>query len=167
VPLLSKNLRGYVPDGHQTGIANGKYLAGVNQFTEVKVIHSGTVKYNMTDVRDNPQGSTAVDSFQGKVRSTYIVNLKQKDRDHFGTAGGDRGPLESIFRRMDFIPLVFGTFGESSSNVKAVMEMAVEYGVKHLGRTMAATTVDIKFNIINIINCIFLHISFYLSLVKS
>jgi len=30
VPLLSKNLRGYVLDGHQTEIANGKYPAGVN-----------------------------------------------------------------------------------------------------------------------------------------
>ncbi len=42
-PLLSRNLRGYVPNGHQTGIANGKYPAGVNQFNEVKVIHIGTV----------------------------------------------------------------------------------------------------------------------------
>ena len=38
--------------------------------------------------------------------------------------------------------MVFGTFGEYSSSVKAVIEMAVEYGVDHLGRTMAATTVD-------------------------
>jgi hypothetical protein len=29
-----------------------------------------------------------------------------------------------------------------SSNVKEVVNMAVEYGAKHLGRTMAATTVD-------------------------
>ncbi len=29
-----------------------------------------------------------------------------------------------------------------SSNVKEVVDMAVEYGVGHLGRTMAATTVD-------------------------
>jgi hypothetical protein len=35
VPLMSKNLKGYVPDGHQTGITCGKYPAGVNQFTEV------------------------------------------------------------------------------------------------------------------------------------
>jgi hypothetical protein len=63
VPLLSKNLRGYVPYGHQTGIANSKYPAGVNQFTEIKVIHSGTVQYSKTDVRDNPQGSAAVDIF--------------------------------------------------------------------------------------------------------
>jgi hypothetical protein len=76
VLLLSKNLRGYVPYGHQTGIANSKYPTGVNQFTEIKVIHSGTVQYNKTDVRDNPQGSAAVDNFQGKVRGTYIINLK-------------------------------------------------------------------------------------------
>ena len=43
LPLLSKNLKGYVPDGHETGIACGKYPAGVNQITEVKVIHNGTV----------------------------------------------------------------------------------------------------------------------------
>jgi hypothetical protein len=76
LPLLSKNLRGYVPDGHQTGIANRKYPAEVNQFTEIKVIHSGTVQYSRTGVRDNPQGSAAVDNLHGKVRGTYIVNLK-------------------------------------------------------------------------------------------
>jgi len=32
VPLLSRNLKGHVPDGHQTGMASGKYPAGVNQF---------------------------------------------------------------------------------------------------------------------------------------
>ncbi len=46
VPLLNRNLKGYVPDGRQTRIANNKYPAGVNQFTEVKVIHSGTVQYS-------------------------------------------------------------------------------------------------------------------------
>jgi hypothetical protein len=50
--------------------------------------------------------------------------------------------LESLFRRLDFQPLVFGTFGEMSTNVKKVVNMAVEYGVEHLGRSMAATTVD-------------------------
>ncbi len=30
---------------------------------------------------------------------------------------------------MDFNPLVSGTFGEMSSNVKEVVNMAVEYGV--------------------------------------
>ena len=63
VPLLSKNLRGYVPDGRQTGIANSKYPAGVNQFTKVKVIHSGAVQYNRTEVRDNPEGAAAANLF--------------------------------------------------------------------------------------------------------
>ena len=53
VPLLSTNLKGYVPDGHQTRIANEKYLAGVNQFTKVKVIHSGAVKYMRPEVRED------------------------------------------------------------------------------------------------------------------
>ena len=43
---------------------------------------------------------------------------------------------------MDYKPLVFGTFAECNSNVKVVLDMAVEYGVEHLGRTMAATTVE-------------------------
>jgi hypothetical protein len=67
--------------------------------------------------------------------------MKEKDK-HFGTAETARGPLESVFRRLDFKPLVFGTFGEMSANVKEVVNMAVEYGVEHLGRTMAATTVE-------------------------
>ena len=76
VPLLSRSLKEYVPDGRQTGIANGKYPAGIDQFTEVKAIHSGTVQYDMPDVRDNPQGSATVNKFQGKVRGTYIAKLK-------------------------------------------------------------------------------------------
>ena len=53
VLLLSKNLKGYVPDGHQTGVACGKYPAGVNQFAEVKVIHNGAVQYRRPEVRDD------------------------------------------------------------------------------------------------------------------
>ncbi len=53
VPLLSKNLKGYVPNGHQTRIACGKYPAGVNQLTKVKVIHSGAVQYKRSEVRDD------------------------------------------------------------------------------------------------------------------
>ncbi len=63
VHVLSKYLKGYVPDGHQTGIACGKYPAGVDQFTEVKVIHSGTVQYMRQEVRDNQQGASAVNAF--------------------------------------------------------------------------------------------------------
>ena len=68
--------------------------------------------------------------------------MKEKNRQHFGTAETTRGPLESLFRQLDFKPLVFGTFGEMSSNVKDVVDMAEDYGVEHLGRTMAATTLD-------------------------
>jgi len=93
-------------------------------------------------VRDDPQGSAAVNKFQGQVRQTYITNLHKKDQELFGTEDQARGPLESLFRQLDFKPLVFGTFAEMSSSVKDVIEMAVEYGVEHLGRTMAATTVD-------------------------
>ncbi len=45
VPLRSRSPKGYVPDGHQKGVACGKYPAGVNQFTQVKVIHIGAVQY--------------------------------------------------------------------------------------------------------------------------
>ncbi len=81
-------------------------------------------------------------AFQRRVRGTYIANLKEKDKQHFGTAETTRGLLESLVRRLDFKPFVFGTVGEMSSNAKEVVDMAVEYGVEHLGRTMAATTVD-------------------------
>jgi hypothetical protein len=43
---------------------------------------------------------------------------------------------------LDFKPLVLGTFGECNTSVKEVLKIAVEYGVEHLGRSMAATTVD-------------------------
>ena len=55
--------------------------------------------------------------------------MREKDRQYCGTAETARGPLESMFRRLDFKPLVFGTFGEMSINVKEVINMAVEYGV--------------------------------------
>ncbi len=50
--------------------------------------------------------------------------------------------MKTRFRRIDFTPLLFGTFREMSSNVKGVVDMAVEYGAKHLGRTEASTTRD-------------------------
>ncbi len=43
MPLLGKHLKGYVPDGRHTGIPSSKHPAGVDQFMEVKVIHSGKV----------------------------------------------------------------------------------------------------------------------------
>ena len=38
--------------------------------------------------------------------------------------------------------MVFGSFGEMSSNIVSLVETAVEYGVEHLGRNKTATTVD-------------------------
>ena len=32
LPLLIRHLKGYVPDGRQTGIACNKYLASIDQF---------------------------------------------------------------------------------------------------------------------------------------
>jgi hypothetical protein len=142
VHLLNRNLRGYVPDGHQAGIACGKYPAGVNPFIEVKVIHTGTIQYRGPEVRDGQQGASAINAFQRQVKGTYIANMRGKDRPHFGTVETARGSLKSVFRRLDFKPLVFGSFGEMSSNVGEVVNMAVEYGVEHLGRTMATTTMD-------------------------
>jgi hypothetical protein len=65
MPLLGKQLKGYVPDGRQTGIARSKRPARVDQFTEVKVIHGGAVMYRRPQVRDNPRESAAVNKLQG------------------------------------------------------------------------------------------------------
>jgi hypothetical protein len=62
---------------------------------------------------------------------------------HFGTTEGTRGPREVIFTQLNFKPFIFGTLVEMSSNVKDFVDMAVEYGVGHLGTSMAATTPDI------------------------
>ena len=72
----------------------------------------------------------------------YLGNLHKKDQTHFATAEGLVGPLEAIFRTLDFKPMVFGTFAEASTNVGEFVELAVEYGVEHMGRTMAATSVE-------------------------
>ena len=142
VPILSKHIKGYDPDGRQLGIASNKFLGGIDQFTEVKVIHSGTVHYMRLGVRDEQQGSTAVNKLQGQVRKSYLVNLKRKDSVHFGTSEGGKGPLETIFIHIIFKPVVFGSLGEMSSNVVSLVETAVEYGAEYLGRDMAVTTVD-------------------------
>ena len=70
VSFLNKHLKGYVPDGRHAGIACGKHPAGVDQFTEVKLIHSGTIQYKRPDVKDKPGGSAAVNKFQGQVKKT-------------------------------------------------------------------------------------------------
>ena len=38
--------------------------------------------------------------------------------------------------------MVFGTFGEMSSNVKDFIDLAVDYGAEHLGKSMTASTLD-------------------------
>ena len=83
-----------------------------------------------------------MDAFHERVRREYIARLKAKDRKHFGTKDNRRGPLESLFRQMDFQPLVFGTFAEMSSNAKVFIAVAVEYGEGNLGRSISATTLD-------------------------
>jgi len=50
--------------------------------------------------------------------------------------------LEAIFKTLDLKPLAFGTFVDASTNVGEFVELAVEYGVEHLSRTMAATSVE-------------------------
>ncbi len=59
--------------------------------------------------------------------------MKRKDRVHFGTGADERGPMETLFRQLDFKPMVFGTFGEISSNVRDLIDLVVEYGAEHLG----------------------------------
>ena len=98
VLILSKHLKGYVPDGRHLGIACNKSPAGIDQFTEVKVIHNVTTQYIRPHVRDNYLGTTTVDKFQGQVRRTYFANLRRKDHVHFGTREESRGPIEMIFR---------------------------------------------------------------------
>ena len=44
---------------------------------------------------------------------------------------------------MSFQGLVFGTFGEMSSAVGEMVTLAVDYGVEHLGRAIAAADIDV------------------------
>jgi hypothetical protein len=44
---------------------------------------------------------------------------------------------------MIFKPLAFGSFGEMSSNVRELIEMAMKYGVEHLGNNVAAASANI------------------------
>jgi hypothetical protein len=70
--LLNKHLEGYVPDGRQIGIACNTFLAGIDQFTEAKVIHGGTVHYKRPDVRNNNQGAAVMSKFQAQICNRYI-----------------------------------------------------------------------------------------------
>ncbi len=77
-------MKGYAPDGMQTGINTAWYLARVDRFTEVMVIHNDTVQYNMLYVMDDSQGSAAVNRFQNLVKCSYIAKLKRYDHHLFG-----------------------------------------------------------------------------------
>ena len=54
-------------------------------------------------------------------------NLHQKDQANFATAEGEVGPLEAIFKSLDFKALVLGYFAKASTNVGEFVELAVEY----------------------------------------
>ena len=64
LPILITHLKGCIPYGRQTGIACNTIPAGNVHFTDIKVIHNGTVHHKRPYVRDNPQGSVALDEFQ-------------------------------------------------------------------------------------------------------
>ena len=51
--------------------------------------------------------------------------------------------MEGILRKMNLQPLVFGTFGEASSNVRDFVEMAVDYGAHNLGGSMIAVSLNV------------------------
>jgi hypothetical protein len=106
----------------------------------VKVIYNGTVQYIKPDVKDNPFESAVVNKFQDQVKGMYIDQLKRKDQQLFSAQV--KGPLHTVFKQMDFKPLVSDSFGEMSTNVKHYINLAVDYGVEHLGRKMVDTTVE-------------------------
>jgi hypothetical protein len=58
----------------------------------------------------------AVDKFQDQVRGSYIAHLMRMDRQLFNVQEQDS--LHTILKQMVFKPMVFGSFGEMSSNVK-------------------------------------------------
>jgi len=125
-PIPNKHLKGYVPDEGQLGITSNKLSGAIDQFTKVKYIHNGIVRYMRHGARNEQQGSVAVNKFQGHARKTYLVNLKRKDSMQFGTSEVGKDPLETIFRQIVFKPLVFVSFGEMSSNVVNMVETSVE-----------------------------------------
>jgi len=63
VAILIKHLRGYVPNGKQLGIASNKFPDEIDEFIEVKGIYNGKVQHMRPSVRDDRQGSTAINKF--------------------------------------------------------------------------------------------------------
>jgi len=54
-----------------------------------------------------------------------------------------RGPLETIFSRLNFKPLVLFTFGEMSSNVRDYfVNLVADYGAEHLDTSTATTSLE-------------------------
>ncbi len=45
-------------------------------------------------------------------------------------AEGAVGPLEAIFKTLDFKPLIFGTFAEASTNVGEFMDCGARSGIR-------------------------------------
>jgi hypothetical protein len=78
-------------------------------------------------VREDMKGSAAVNRYQRKLRSTYLSHLRRNNRAHFGTPKKEKGPLESIFKKLDLKPIIFGTYGEMSNGVNEVLEIDVDY----------------------------------------
>ena len=69
LPIFSsKQLKVYVLGGRHTGTATNKHPTGLDQFVEVKVIHSGCVQYGRPEVRDNHKGAAAVQYFQSHTK---------------------------------------------------------------------------------------------------
>ncbi len=80
----------------------------------------------MVDLRDNENGLAALNIFKRGLRTTYKSHLRRKDHAHFGTSKGVKGPLETIFKKLDFKPLVFETFKEISEGGKEVLEIELD-----------------------------------------
>jgi hypothetical protein len=87
----------------------------------------------------HPQEVDAVQYFQNLVRAQNITQLKRKNNVNFRTNPTRRGPLKNLFRQMNFKPMVFGTFGEISSNLHDFVNIVVDYGAENLGTSMTAT----------------------------
>jgi hypothetical protein len=109
MPLLSKHLNTYVSDGRLARTSTNWHPTRIDQFTEVKVIHISITDYMRVDIWNGEKGAAAVNTFKRGMRNAYISHLRRKDRVHFGTTEGARGPLEDIFRKVDFKPLVFSS----------------------------------------------------------
>ena len=97
VPILNKHLKGYVLDGRQLGIASNKFPAGIDQFTEVQVIHSGTIRYRRPYVM-------ICDSWRipGVSAKSVFGEFKVEGSNSFRNRGGSQGTHRVSFQANDF-----------------------------------------------------------------